>query len=373
MTANPFLPERSTLQNIQILRFFAAFWVAFYHAGDPLIPSHLMPELPKWLHAIQKGGFAGVDLFFVISGFIMALNIEHLNSSGTNSIRFLGVRFARIYAGWWPFFFLYWALFWAADSMEGRDLLGSWFLLPMGLNQYLLPIIWTLSFELYFYLFVSMLILARPAWRIAIVVAVVWLHVVAVLLSMQLGFFTPQRFMETWPWHQFYLHPLVLEFLAGFALFKIYERGWLGYPMWWLIGSFLCFIAAAVYQKHALAFDAARSGMDGYFHSPERAALLGSWAVALVTFSVLTRPWFGAAAKHLVKLGDASYVIYLSHIIIIIAMMRVLMFFEWPHAGRPLYYLLTLAAIIIYSLLHHQTIEAPLYRFFRRGIYKILP
>jgi peptidoglycan/LPS O-acetylase OafA/YrhL len=72
------------------IRFLAAFWVVFHHFGAPLVPK-------GWAHleTLRMRGGAGVSLFFVLSGFILAYNYA---GSRTVSLRgFLSARFARIY------------------------------------------------------------------------------------------------------------------------------------------------------------------------------------------------------------------------------------------------------------------------------------
>lgn len=73
------------------LRFLAAFWVLGFHA---------MPRtaLPRPVAAFWDAGYAGVSLFFVLSGFILAHVYGEAASRGSLSTRaFLAARFARVY------------------------------------------------------------------------------------------------------------------------------------------------------------------------------------------------------------------------------------------------------------------------------------
>ena len=91
------------LLNIQFLRFVAAMLVVLYHTAAQV------PDSPSAAHGLfalgQAIGFAGVDIFFVISGFIMAFTT--FDQGGRRaSAGFARRRLTRIFSGHWPFFVL---------------------------------------------------------------------------------------------------------------------------------------------------------------------------------------------------------------------------------------------------------------------------
>ena len=88
--------ERSMLHGLTGLRAFAASWVVLYHFRADV--KLLMPRSePLW--PFMDSGYAGVDVFFVLSGFIITYTyLEQLKEPGrTATLRFLGFRLARIY------------------------------------------------------------------------------------------------------------------------------------------------------------------------------------------------------------------------------------------------------------------------------------
>ena len=96
------------IQNLQILRWLAALWVVLLHTSvDIVVPPAYLPDMPALLQALVGAGFAGVDVFFAISGAVMAESTRSASAGMGHSLRFLGTRLLRIYAGWWPFFGLY--------------------------------------------------------------------------------------------------------------------------------------------------------------------------------------------------------------------------------------------------------------------------
>jgi peptidoglycan/LPS O-acetylase OafA/YrhL len=84
------VPEVAALTGI---RGVAALYVVFYHYFSPV-------ELRSRLLSVLGHGYLAVDLFFILSGFIMALNYAEMFSGGvsfSNFRKFLLRRFARIY------------------------------------------------------------------------------------------------------------------------------------------------------------------------------------------------------------------------------------------------------------------------------------
>ncbi|NQZ78739.1 MAG: acyltransferase family protein [Ekhidna sp.] len=85
--------------NIQLLRALAALAVVLYH----IAPYYLPPAGDGgWLLVFfRQFGYAGVDVFFVISGYVIWLTSRKDNAPGAG--HFLFKRLARIYLGYWPY------------------------------------------------------------------------------------------------------------------------------------------------------------------------------------------------------------------------------------------------------------------------------
>ncbi|CAB5692475.1 Uncharacterized protein conserved in bacteria [Delftia tsuruhatensis] len=355
------------LKNVQTLRFFAAFWVVLHHMTPPVTPFTLtlLPE------AVSRLGFAGVDLFFVISGLIMAETTRALNPGWHSATRFLMQRFGRIYIGWWPFFFIYLVAAWSFKSIKPQtNFWGSFFLWPQDLMLYLLPITWTLSFELYFYVAVALIILwqRRHAAKtlgfigLALIIFNVWLYMNGMYLPENEAKAKASLLIP------FYASPLVVEFIAGFLLAELIHR----YPKQpiylWALGAAAFLTTAYIYQIHG---NLNASGMAGFFHNGERAILFGGFSCCLISCAMeLERrgitPW-----AVLQSLGDASYSIYLSHIMILIAMSK--MYQNFPiHLPNTIWAISTLAATLIFSWLWYRCVERPSYQILKRNISTLL-
>ncbi len=75
------------------VRFFAALAVLFYHCGIVL-------DYPGWLQQVSSLGPAGVNMFFVLSGFILYYTYRNWFACSvrrTAMWTFLRARFARVY------------------------------------------------------------------------------------------------------------------------------------------------------------------------------------------------------------------------------------------------------------------------------------
>lgn len=231
------------LNSIQVLRALAVLMVVAFHFNDNL-----------------QAGRGGVDLFFVISGFIMATVMP-----GKQAWPFFKARLRRIIPTYWAAMALLFLLHPHVPDMA--RLVSSLFLVP-GTSFILYPA-WTLVFEFTFYLGCG-LVLAWGRWALLLIPA-------AFLIQ------------SAWPNDATAVatSPLMLEFAAGVLIAFLPKRhGW-------------AFIAASAIGWLAL-----------YGH--HRVISYGIPSALLVYGALGLEPKF-ANWRFPVLIGDASYSIYLTH------------------------------------------------------------
>ena len=271
------------LRSIQVLRAIAACAVVVLHA------------YPDAHTPIGKAGYgaAGVDLFFVISGFIMA-NV----SQGRNSGDFLGDRLWRIYPLWWiavlPWLFMV--------PRGGTFILSSLTLWPVYPGGYYVPVLkvgWTLSFELLFYLGMTLAIATRP---------IVPMATYALFL---LGTLTTSS-----PVLHFVGSPMALEFLLGVLVAKLPKRASLG---------LLIAVGLALFAFTDPGLGDVESSLAPQWAL--RRALEWGFPAALIVWGALSlEELFRHRAFDVpVAIGDASYSVYLFHPIVAFGLS-----FAWP-------------------------------------------
>lgn len=312
------------LYNIQYLRGAAAFGVVLFHAGG-------FAKVP-----LQWGAF-GVDLFFVISGFLMVC----ITDARSRPWPFLKDRLLRIAP-------LYWLATVAAFVLQGRDaarldaLFASLLFLPWGgeAPRYfpILNVGWTLNYEMLFYLlFACSLFLPRRLQLAGLAAAFLGL---AMLWKTRIG--------GALPW-AFWGHPIILEFLAGAVL----GAAWRALGRWGLAGGFVLVVVASILLRQ-----------------------IGGIAVGLIYLWLAAGAVGGAvllerARKPLrvpLLLGDASYSIYLWHYLAIAAVAPILGSRLAPGVQVAAYVVIGVAV----GLAMHLAVERPLLkarsRLWKRGV-----
>ena len=352
---------RGKLVLVQGLRALAALMVVVHHAqneamilagrtGTDFVPRHGLP----WP--------AGVDIFFVISGFIIVHAAAPLYGRPGARGRFVAHRIARLVPLYWLVTGLYLALGLAAPALlsgeggppDAARILASFLFWPMARpDGAVLPLYglgWTLNYEMAFYaLFALGLGFSRRG-------AVAWL-VAALALLVLAGRLLPAPPVSL----AFWSDPIVLEFALGAGLALLRAEDW---------------------RLHAPARAAlAAAGLFGLAAAPDAPALrLLAWglpAALLVAAAVLGRDrpeaarggWAARLLGAAERLGDASYALYLLHPFALRAVREGLLrsgfavtLGPWP--SLVLMVVLTLPA----ALLVHRLVERPLTRFVRRAL-----
>jgi exopolysaccharide production protein ExoZ len=341
-------PDCARYRNIQVLRGIACLFVVLYHTSAD--ESRFgMPFQP--LHFVQWFGYAGVDLFFVISGFIIASsNRVNLGRPGRLP-KYLVRRLWRIYPTYWAALAIVTGL-WAViaphlfESITAREIVETVALLPQQPMPRLIPAAWSLSYELMFYLvFASLFLLPR---RFAGGVLLIW--GVVVLSVPLIGYKPANRFAAL------SFNPYVLEFLAGAAVawrpLRLSGRTALAAVA--VAGAWcpLAFLALNPADPIVVAGDLSL-----------RALVFGP-AFLLVVLAAAGWERGGGRLRlgPLAALGDASYSVYLAHSSALPAAFYLTIAVKWPHSpvGHSAWLVVMLAAGIGSGLLMHRVIERPL-------------
>lgn len=338
--------EPAIFANIQLLRLLAALSVVLFHLSA-YYPAGIGESVSITLSHYL--GFFGVDVFFLISGFVMAKTTQSL-SEYSDSIRFIVKRFYRIYISYWPFaltFFLILAIF---EQQEGRSLLGSLILIGVDFQSLSLPIAWTLQFELLFYFGVFVFTFLPKRWMkfalmgVGVVVAAAQAY--AILL---LNFYSMERFAE-YPMSFLYFVSLFwFQFLAGFALYFFVSRVSLQ-------GATIAVLVLFGTIYFAISSQSAGELLYSGSNIPERVLVGGVLAFSLLSFALyLEKVGFTVNHKVAAVCGDLSYAVYLGHLPVLF-----ILFYFMPNMGFYASLLITVTLTLVVSWLFHKLFEGPL-------------
>jgi peptidoglycan/LPS O-acetylase OafA/YrhL len=326
--------------NLDILRAIAATMVLLGHAytlsGRAVIQLAGGSFLStRWIiDALITFGYAGVWLFFALSGYLITKPFiraiiagEPLPALVPYGIR----RAARIYPLYWVA--LTFTLLTLGTSIIGRRYLPALYLLVqnlvVGQQGAVLGVAWTLTLELLFYLLVpiaALIIVAvtrskpvRPA-SLATMVAFVW---VASTAFGELAAFTDSPTRQAW---LRVVLPATLAMFCPGILLAIAEHDLTGsrwrwvlqealYKVWAVPLAVVC-LAAATMLNTGVLYGA--SGPDTqYFLLNDLARFLFAIGFGIVIARALhSQPWGGRLQRPLVEFGLISYGIYLIHFVI---------------------------------------------------------
>ncbi len=318
------------IYSIQSLRFIAALLVVYYHAANL---AHLkFGDFGSIGNPGAQIGPVGVDIFFVISGFIMFRTARDL--SAATFLRRRAQRILPLYAA----LALPYTLVAAIQAPFGwRDLLATCLLWPATdrLTMPTVPVAWTLCFEAVFYE-----AFALTLWRPKLI----WILAPLYLTSLCLPSIPVMRFVG---------NPVILEFLAGGALASLPQ--WRPAKLGILAGST---ILLSEYMMHAPISQLSNLTWSG-LESWNRVFYFGIPATLIVWGTTQLDIPNGVTAY----LGDTSYALYLFHPALAAFAINQVAF---PlHLPTDLAIIAAILASILISWRIHELFEKPMLKYFK--------
>lgn len=267
------------INSIQYLRAIAAFLVVYYHSTIKATQNSIPDATIFYI------GESGVDLFFIISGFIICFVTD---KKDFHWLQFLKLRVLRIIPLYWFFSLIALGAFLVVPSLVNSSggetsIFESFFLIPTE-SKYLIQNGWTLSYEFYFYIICSALLILNlnKKWLLAVLCVLPCFH----LMSNTYFFFD---------WY-------LLEFAMGVFSYLIYTQ-----KATIKMKVFICFAIFSLYLILSFYLDLSNRVIEYG---------LPMWLifnVGLLINQLLDRYSTSRALKILHALGDSSYSLYLAH------------------------------------------------------------
>lgn len=345
------------IDSVQVLRALAAFVVAFGHAMGSVrkVLQHHGSDLHEWANPAGLG----VDIFFVISGFIMVYASERMFGQKGARAEFLYRRLARIVPLYWgttAFFVILLAIdAWHGGEFPSFKALATSFLFvpsyafkPVDGQPF--PIVsngWTLNHEMYFYAVFSIFIFLRRD-----LAALATATAIAGIIFLTAVFHPANTILQFWG------RGINLEFVFGIGIAVLKRRN-VTLPDWLRVAL----IAVAVIW-FVIMVKFPPPGVPSY--EMARIFAWGLPACLLLAATVLGQdPLPRMLERPIAVLGDASYSFYLIHPVVYVI---------FQHSG---FYIpgvvpawievfLLLATACGVSILVNQWIEQPLLKLLQR-------
>lgn len=286
---------RVRFPELDLLRFLAACGVMLFHFTYYGPQNHLWPGSFPILSQIFKYGFMGVDVFFILSGFVILLTAYE-----KDAIAFTVARICRLYPAYWICVTLTALAIVGAGSVHA-SVTPLQYLANMTMGHEFLGIrdvsgvYWTLSVELQFYFLIFIVLATGQIRRLGYLLGL-WL-LASVILSLR----APHGILH------FLLFPEWSSyFIAGAMLFLIHREGSSPYKLFVIAG---CYVLSVAYAIKLLPFGGAR------LESDQNALVIACvLAAAYLTFLLIAlKPRTNQGSNPFYLLGLVTYPLYLLH------------------------------------------------------------
>jgi len=345
------MTQQKNLQLIQMLRGVASILVVLYH----ITVNCFEITGQTFLFGIFNFGGSGVDIFFVLSGFIIAYANVNILAKPAATGTFLKRRFVRIFPIYWIIITCFLLLqlllpsFYNTTFDTGFNNIVQTYLLLPG-HVMLNGVSWSLTNELFFYLLFTLAILI-PGKKISF-----WLMVSYFTLLIVLAL-TNQPAMNRNAYTEILVFPMNIEFFLGVFIVLLVNHipKNQSYPI--LIAGILLFVGGAFLNNNDVAVVSSSSNP-----ALNRVLLFGIPSF-LVILGLVKMELSRTVKMHnlFLKLGDASYSIYLIHLPIVVAFFKLLVKFNITNS--VVLYLLTFFLLIMVcagGIYIYQYVEKPL-------------
>jgi exopolysaccharide production protein ExoZ len=343
--------RRTEIVGVQYLRGIAALAVVVDHASGTAAFSKYFGASPAW--AFTGNGARGVDLFFLISGFIITIvALQGAELAPAMKLRdFFARRFARIVPLMWLAVISYLLL--QLAFRHGVPPLGSYvhamLLLP---GNILPPHIWTLRQELVFYLVFA---LAMLTVRLGRILMLLWLALPLVLIA--LGMLPHDRGMVQGGVLMI-ASPANIEFGAGMLIGIVWLKRWTHRDFAAPIEPLLLLAIGFVVAVAAISWGV------GHMTAPGRVAWCSLLFAPLLFYAVHVRCPEGWPRRIGEMLGNASYAIYLFHPHAVSGSLGILTWVT-PAMPRAVIVLIVVLVATGFGVAVHLLVEKPLVRYAR--------
>ena len=331
------------IHNVQALRALAALLVVFVHIDKLLAVVGMRPF-----------GYGGVDIFFVISGFIMVHTTMHRDVTPWS---FLANRIARIAPIYWTITIVVFITALAAPTLlqatkaNWTELFKSLAFIPFrksnGLIQPVLFVGWTLNYEMFFYALFAVGLSARDKKFGAAAVILGLVCLVAWGLVEQ-----PEGVIAS-----FYTASIMLEFALGMLICLTHRRisSHASTPL--KIAAVVLLLAGV---SGAVLLPLGLPKAPSLLVSGLPATLVLGCAVALERWgwAVTTPCWL--------LFGNASYSIYLTHPFVTQIVQKIVGHMELNALVAVALIAVTLASVCVVGVMAHYILERPLSNALRR-------
>ena len=335
---------------MQYLRALAALLVVY---------SHACIQVPVYQEQLLEFGSFGVDIFFVISGFIMM----YISKPSHTPKAFIVNRIRRVVPLYWFFTLLLAAILLVKPSVFSKTelqidvLIQSLLFLP-HFNQAhpgevwpLLAPGWSLIYEMYFYVLFALSLFAVQKFRLPLIsITIVALFGLAHLTNID----GPDG-----PLTEFFKDQVVFEFIFGMLLAYAWQRG---FRLTNVAGT-----AMAITSFAYLVFHSQERGIASV-EEPHHLLTNGIPAATMVTGMLFMRL---PVNKIGLLLGDASYALYLSHIFVL-GLLRVILLpiLGTSQSAAWLFVAISLVVCTLVSIPVHLLIDNWLLRHERLNLHK---